>query len=127
MAVVRWIFYDATTATTYTVPVNPNEGGTPHRKKSLRFQNTAAPNGKVLVFEGRNDPTEIQFSGTILEQAHLEALDEWYEKRHQIRVTDDLGRMFWIYLTDFEATRQRSALHPWKHTYTARATVVDWA
>lgn len=126
--VVRWTFTDASLATpeTYTFEVNPVEGGTPTRKKTITYQNTAAPDGKTLIFEGRDEVQQFRFTGVLLTQTHYEAFLEWYEKRHQILVTDDLGREFWIYITSFEATRQRAVHYPWKHSYTVEATVLDW-
>ncbi len=70
--VVRWKFDDPVTFDSYTVPVNPNKGGTPTFNKSLNFSNTAGPNGNVLAFEGRDAVREMQVSGTILEQSHLD-------------------------------------------------------
>lgn len=127
MSVVKWTFYDATTASTYTFAINPNEGGTPLRRKTISYQNTAAPDGKTLIFEGRDEPRKISFSGTLLEQAQLDAFETWFEKRHQVRVTDDLGREYWIYITSFEPKRARARSHPWKHTYTCEATILDWS
>lgn len=126
MAVVRWRFYDPLVPETYIFDINPNEGGTPAFKKNVAYQNTAAPNGRTLMFEGRDEYQTFSFSGTILIEAHYNAFLYWWQKRHQIHVTDDLGRQFWIYITTFDPKRVRAAHHPWKHTYTCEATVVDW-
>lgn len=125
--VTRWIFEDPTDASTYTVPINPNTGGTPGRRKTMQFTNTAGPNGRVLAFEGREQVQELEISGTILEQAHLDALTTWYEKRYQVAVTDDLGRRYVIYITDFLPTRRRSATYPYKHDFTMRYFILDWS
>ncbi len=124
--VVRWIFTDPVTTDTYTVPVNPNKGGTPTRNKNITYLNTAGPGGNVLAFEGRDDTQQIQVSGVILEQAHLDAFNTWFDKRYQITVTDDLSRVFSIYITNFDATRINSRSHPWKHEYTLSYVIIDW-
>lgn len=126
MAVVRWTFFDAVTSSTYTFAINPREGGAPERNKQLVYQNTAAPDGKTLILEGRDEVQKLEFSGVILEQAEYDAFNTWYEKRHQVKVTDDLGRQFWVYLTSFKPKRERAASHPWKHTYTVSATILSW-
>jgi len=124
--VVRWTFTDPVTTNTYTVPINPNEGGTPPSKKTIKYSATAGPGGNVLMFEGRDSVQEMQISGTILDQAHLDALQSWYDKRYQVSVTDDLGRTFSIYITSFDAKRVRVASNAWKHEYTMTYTILSW-
>lgn len=126
MSVIRWTIYDPTSLTTTAFEVNPNEGGTPARKKTLTFQSTSAPGGKTLVFEGRDEPESFEFSGTLLYQSQWTQFNTWFDLRHQVLLTDDLGRQFWIYITEFSATRKRAVSHPWKHEYKVTATVVDW-
>jgi hypothetical protein len=124
--VTRWTIYDPTNATTTAFEVNPSEGGTPARKKTITYQNTSAPNGKVIVFEGRDEPQAIKFSGTILYESQYTQFLNWFNTRHQVLLTDDLNRQYWIYITSFDATRQRAVQHPWKHSYNIEATIVDW-
>lgn len=126
--VVRWVFTDPTIATphTYTFEINPTEGGSPAYKKNVAYKNTAAPNGKTLIYEGRDEPASFTFSGTLLTQAHFIAFQTWFLKRHAIYITDDLGRTFAVYITSFDPKRARSAQNPWKHTYTCEAISLDW-
>lgn len=124
--VVRWTFYDPVTVETYTMQVNPKEGGTPGLKKNVNYKATTAATGRVLAFEGRDEPRMFDWSGTILTEQHLMDLTEWFNKRRQIQLTDDLGRQYWIYITDFTPKRERAVHHPWKHSYTMKAMEVDW-
>lgn len=124
--VVRWTFYDPIEVETYTFEINPNEGGSPSYKKTVGNQSTSAPDGKTLLFEGQDEVQTLQWSGVILTQAHYDKYVEWWQKRRQIRLTDDLGRQYWIYLTSFEPTRRRAATRPWKHDFNATATILDW-
>lgn len=126
MAVTKWTFYDATGPTTYTFAVNPKDGGSPTRRKNIQYKNTSAPDGKTLIFEGRDEPGVLSFSGVILQQAELEAFETWFDKRRQIRITDDLGRQYWVYITSFEPKRERAIHYPYKHSYTIEATILDW-
>lgn len=128
---IPWRFYDpigvgASGPITYLLPVNPNDGGSPSFKKTVTYQSTSAPDGKTLVFEGRDEVQTLEFSGVILTEDQYYAFIDWWRKRHQIHITDDLGRQFWAYITSFEPKRVRAQSHPWKHTYSASATVVDW-
>lgn len=120
---VRWMFTDTSTSTSYTLEVNPDAGGSPTHQKHFGFESTAAPDGKTLIFEGRDQPQKLEFSGTLLSEAHYTALATWFSKRSQIIITDDLGRQFTVIIESFTPTRVRSALYPWKHTYKITATL----
>lgn len=127
MAVVKWTFYDPTTASTYVFAVNPSEGGSPSYSKNVNYQNTAAADGKTLVFEGRDEAQRLEWSGTILEQNQLDTFTTWFNKRHQILLTDDLSRQLWIYITKFTPKRERAIHSPYKHSYSMEATILNWA
>ena len=124
---IPWEFYDPAEDITYYWPINPNAGGYPQRSKSIAYSATVAPDGQTVAFEGRDAPMSFSFSGVILSQEQFEAMTLWYEKRNQIRLTDDLDRQFWIYIKTFSAERQRSQSHPWKHSYNVEAILLDWA
>lgn len=124
---MKWKFTDPVDMSEYTFDINPNQGGSPTWKKSIEYQKTAAPDGKVLMFEGQDDPQELTFSGVILEQAQYDAMILWFTKRHAILMTDDLGREFPIYITGFNPTRERAVHYPWKHSYEVNYTILDWS
>lgn len=124
--VVKWQFYDPVTTESYTFEINPSQGGSPQLSKNFAYQSTAAPDGKVIAFEGRIPVQTIEFSGTILSQSQYDAIIEWFNKPYQIQVTDDLGRSFVIVIEQFSPTRERAFHYPYKHSYTVRATIVDW-
>lgn len=126
MAVVRWVFEDPVTLDSYTFAVNPSEGGSPAFNKNITYQVTAAPDGKVISFEGRDHPRTLEFSGVLFTEAEFDAFHEWWDKRYQVNVTDDLGRTFTIQINTFEPQRRRAIQHPWKHDYRISATIVDW-
>lgn len=123
--VVRWTFFDPEESETYTFEVNPNAGGSPNYDKKIIYENTAAPDGKTLIFEGQDEVQAIEFSGVILSQTQFETFADWYARRNSIFMTDDLGRGFWIYITSFKPVRSFKRSHPWRHNYTVQATVVD--
>jgi hypothetical protein len=125
MAVQRWTLYDPVDDETLTFDYNPNEGGTPGRKKNLTFTSTAAPGGRTLIFEGQDEVLALEFSGVILTQGQLDAFTEWFDKRHQLLLTDDLNRQFWVYMDEFGPDRVRSATVRWKHTYRIHCIVLD--
>lgn len=127
MALVRWKLFDPVESVTFTFQLNPQSGGSPSFKKRINYQNTSAPGGLTLIYEGQDEVREIEWEGVILEQAHYEALYLWWDRRRQLLLTDDMGREFWVYLQTFEPKRVRSALHPWKHTYSMKAVILSWS
>lgn len=125
--VVRWTFEDPVAAETWTFNINPREGGSPSYAKTVGYQNTTAPGGRVLIYEGQDQVQTLEWSGAILEQEHYDKYVEWWRKRRQIKLTDDLGRQYWIYITSFKPARKRSRDRRWRHDYTVSATILDWA
>ena len=123
----KWVFTDPVDSTSYTFDINPNQGGSPSWSKSITYENTSAPDGKTLMFEGRDEVKSLSFSGTILEEEQYDAMIEWFGKRHAIMMTDDLGRTFNIYITGFNPTRERAVHYPWKHSYEVNYTILDWS
>lgn len=117
MAVQRWVFHDAVANESYTLAINPDAATGPDRSKTIGYAQAAGPGGAVLIYEGREPPPDFSFSGTILQEAHYQALRTWYLKRVPITITDDLSRVFTCYVKSFKPKRVRSALYPWKHTF----------
>jgi hypothetical protein len=115
--VVRWTFQDLTTLQTYTMAVNPREDNTPGFEKSFAIEQTTAPGGKTLVFEGTDRPRRGGFSGALYTESEYTTLWEWWDRRNQIRITDDLGRSFTVIFETYMPKRKRSYDHPWRHDY----------
>lgn len=124
--VVRWRFEDPLSLEVHTFEINPSEGGSPSFSKQFQTQNTSAPDGKTLIFEGRDTVQRLEFEGTILSEDEYNTFAEWFDKRRQIKIIDDLGREFWVLIESFSPTRVRAASRPWKHTYKVTAIIVDW-
>ncbi len=126
MARIAWELYDPVLDETYNWEINPNDGGSLNYQKTTTAQQVVAPDGKVILFEGRDDPKSTTVSGVILAQSQFETMVEWFNKRYQVQLTDDLGRVFMIYITNFEPKRVRSSRTPWRHDYSLTFTIVDW-
>lgn len=126
MTRTAWTFTDPVTMDTWDMEINPNQGGTPSYRKNITYRNPTAPDGKLLMFEGRDEPQQMRVDGVILTQALLDNLVVWYNKRYAVEVQDDLGRTFNIYITALEPSRERKRSHPYYHTYTLEYTILDW-
>ena len=122
----RWVFTDNVAPETYTVDVNPNEGGTPPIERSFTYSSTPGPGGPSIAFEGRDRPRKFSISGCILMESHLVAFQNWFTKEYQVKITDDLNREFWIYITDLEFERNQTRRYPWRHTFRMGYIELDW-
>lgn len=120
---VRWKFDDVwhkgPTPYSWTVDINPNEGGSPTVTKTLTVSQNQGPRRGIILQEGHQSVPVLSFSGVMLTQQHYETFELWYSKRILLDLTDDLGRKFRGILNSFAPTRTRRAFNPWFHTYTA--------
>lgn len=126
MARIAWRWEDPTEGTVEFMSINPNEGASPSFKKTLTKETTTAPGGQgsLLIYEGADEPSEFAFSGVLLFQEQYEFLQIAWSKRHLVLLTDDLGRIFTLYLESFTPRRVRSKTYPWRHTFDATAVIV---
>lgn len=124
--VVRWTFLDPNTSTTTEFEVNPQEGGSLPLEKNITSHSTVAYDGATILMEGNEPPQEMTFSGNVYTHAAYLNMVTMFSKRHQIQITDDLGRTFMVYFTNFEPKRVRSRNYSWKHSYVVTALIVDW-
>ncbi len=123
---IPWQFTDPTDSSFYVWEINPNDDGSLQYEKTVSYKNTSAPDGKTIAFEGRDAPLSTSFSGVILTESQYDAMVTWFNKRHQIQIEDDLGRVFYIYITKFSPKRKRSRSYPWRHEYTCEYFILDW-
>lgn len=119
-----WKFTDGVVPETYELEINPGEGGSPTFEKTLTT--IATPAGPPIVFEGRDKPRVFEISGALTTESQYNAFESWYNKNYQIKVTDDLSREFWIFITNLTMTRAPLRSHPWRHTFRMSYTEVDW-
>jgi hypothetical protein len=122
---VPWIFTDIATGDEYEFAVNPLDADIPDSpSKNITTKYTAS--GLPINTEGRRAVSEFSFSGTILYEEHFNKMNEWFDKSTQINLSDDLGRKYWIVLTNFSPTRRYKPEYPWMHEYSANAVVLSW-
>lgn len=133
----KWELFDFVTDTTVELEINPESADIGGIERSLSEVGSTAPDGQRILFEGKRAPRTMSFSGVGVSQEHYEMLDQWAEKNYQIRLTDDLDRVFWIYITGFSPTRRKTSAgglagesittNHWIFDYTLEATVLDWS
>jgi hypothetical protein len=126
MARIGWKFEDPIDGTVQIMSINPNEGASPSFRKTLTKMTTTAPGAgrRALVFEGADEISQFDFSGVLLTKEHYDFILNAWRSRHILRVTDDLGRVFMLYIESFEPRRLLSRTYPWRHEYSATSVVV---
>lgn len=126
MARIPWRWEDVIDGTVQFMPINPNDGASPKYQKNLTKNTTTAPGstGTVIISEGADTPPQFDFSGDIVTQEHYDFIYNAWAKRHPVRLTDDLGRTFVIYMESFSPSRKLSRTYPWRHSYDATAVVI---
>lgn len=114
---------EPTVPSRYVMAVNPNDGGSPTIQKNILMSQTVGPNRVNILQEGTSQAPVIAFSGVVLTQGQLEAMEKWFDRRVFIKLTDDLGREFYGVFSKWTPKRQRRASNFWYHTYDAEFTV----
>ncbi len=124
MAWQRWQFYDPVELEVWTVPINPSKVSEPSLKKNVAQQSTLA--GPPMIVGGGRPIPEFKFEGTTLTNDHHLAFVRWWEKGNKVRITDDFGNQWWVYITEYTPERVRSHRHE-KRTFTMTCMVVGEA
>ena len=122
---IPWTIANYSGGQTYAFEINPLDATVPSFKRTITTQSTAA--GRQINYEGRRQPQTITVSGTILSEDQYNTMDAWARVRKQVKITDDLGEGFWVYVERFSPTRQKSTQFPWHMEYSLEATVLDWS
>ncbi len=122
---VAWRFDDPVTSAAYVFEVNPNEGGTPTRKRKITRVPTTAVDGKPLVFEGQEEVMTMEFKGVILNLGQYDAFKTWFAKSYAVLLTNDLGQRLQVRLESFVPVRAPKVGHPNRHTYTCACSVLS--
>jgi hypothetical protein len=119
-----WQIYDSVTTISYSFDIDPDSFTIKSQQKAINTTATSA--GQRQLSEGRSVPPVLSWSGTIMTESDLNKWREIASIRHQVRLTDDLGKIYWIYITSFRPNRQLKRYVPWFHTYSVEATILDW-
>lgn len=123
----KWILEDLVTTDTITLEINPSSAKMGGYRKSLTEQAGCSPTGQRILFQGRNEPQTLSLSGVIFSEGQYNTLLDWSQKNYQFKLTDDLNRDWWIYITSFRPKRRRDIGNRWLVNYDIEATVLDWS
>jgi hypothetical protein len=82
-------------------------------------------NNVTLIYEGPDEINRFNFSGIIYTELEYINLFSWANRTNIIELTDDIGRIFEVYVVSFSTERIRSRKFPWKHSYNMETMVKD--
>ncbi len=126
MPVQRWELYDPIDDETLVLHMNPpevddHEGGS----RNFTFEETCAPDGRTVIFEGQEEVKRLDWDGKCRVASDWTNLVAWRLKRHQIRVTDDLGRQVWVLIQSISGRRKVKGGLPYYREYQLKAVVLN--
>lgn len=108
MPVQRWTLYDPIDDETFILHFNPAEIDDPLGiEKNVTKSPTSAGDGRTLVFQGQHTVRDLSWTGHCRTEQQWLDLCAQAEKEHQLRLTDDLNRVMWIYITGLTARRRQ--------------------
>ncbi len=116
----KWTLTDNSTGSPviYTFPINPNEFDPPGRTSTVQSEQTTAPNGQHIVFQGRDVVSRGSFSGLVNSETFHDSLEVESDKFYVLTLTDDQASTWDILTTNFSWTRVRRASNQWRYDYT---------
>ncbi len=122
---VQWKLTDNSTGSpvVLTFDWNPTEFEHPGRRANLLTELVSAPNGGIVVFQGRDKSRELTFSGAVGTQTFYDSLDLWKDKHYPLTLTDDQGNE-WTILFQTWTWKRVKRRNPWRFDYTARALIL---
>lgn len=119
----RWVLTDAVRSDSYTFNANPNSDQEQYQK-NLQFEAVLIPGSLPLLYEGHDTPTAMTLSGTLLSQTQWQTFVNFFNRRHQVLLTDDRGYGRFIYISNLQGTRKPSALFKWRMDWQMQAYMI---
>ena len=122
----QWTLTDNSTGTpeVLTFDWNPDSFNPPGRQGTTQNSLTTAPNGQLIVFQGRDQARTARFSGKVGTQSFFTSLDTWKDKWYPLVLTDDQGQTWDIVIQQWTWERIRRANNQWRYNYTAEVLVL---
>lgn len=125
---VAWTLTDPTGATpaTYSWQINPAQASLNYSKSPVYQISGGGTNAQEnVIFEVQDAQQKLSFSGTVLTEEQYNEMILWFNKGNELLLTDDLGRGFVVYISNFSFQRKRSNDFPWYHTFSGEFLVVN--
>lgn len=122
----QWKLTDNSTGTPveYNFYVNPKTQGFDGRKANVTSETSTAPNGQVLLFQGRDKVPTFKFSGHIISSAQYSDMNTWLEKPYPMVLTDDQSRAWTVLITSYTLERVKRANNQYRFDYNVDGLII---
>lgn len=121
--VVRWTLEDEFTNDTVTLIFNPAEADLPSIEKKVTFAESLA--GRAYAMEGAPSLGTMTFKGVTLSEAQNTQMVAIARHQRVVKLTDDLGNSWRVWVTKYTRSRVRAATRPWKMKYDMQVVVIE--
>lgn len=97
----RWVLRDTVTNETYTFSQNPSTVTSFEPAYQTETEVRSGRDARILAQRQRPAPTEWSFGGKYRTSEIYDALESWCSRSNLLELTDHLGRVFQLVLTEF--------------------------
>ncbi len=132
---VKWTFTDEVEGTTSVFTLNPESASID--RGGLQSSQISTTNGRRIIQKGRRNPDAMVINGTTFQEDEFVAFAQIASKMYQVKLTDDLGREFWVFITGYSPERQPTRFGSyagasgsrldWRMRYSINMTMLDWS
>lgn len=123
--VQRWVLQDpAPGGGQYVFEINPDRCGSRNAAKRYTVDVTTAFDGQALTWEGARQSALWWFSGTLLSQSQLAALQRFTALQRRFWLIDEHNDAWVVTFEKLEAVPKITADQPWLHTYRVEARIL---
>ena len=117
---LRWKLIDPSTSLPwdeYEFPINPLEFAPPRRSARIAQETSLAPDGGLVLFQGRDNAKTGSFSGIINSRSMYNQLRTWLNKWYPLKLQTDNDYLYNILVTGYEIDRVRRANNQHRYDY----------
>lgn len=120
----RWSLRDTSTGETVVFPFNPNTMSGPDGPNETEVFPASPVDGRHRQWRRPRRPWDWQFGGVLLNQAHHDLMQSWFERSAKLELVDHFGRTLIVRLVAFDPEPRRARrTNLDRYTYTVKTLV----
>lgn len=107
------------------MPENPDSVSPVSRiSRPMTFGRGKPSDSRTRTVVGKRQARSYDFAGNLRSEAHYLALVAWSKKTNAITITDHVGQVFRVLISEFDPTDRPSARNKWRTRYTMKSTLL---